>query len=184
MSCVSTRPVSIVPPADALQMPVAFERRRSRCASSARCAGSPRSAESDSATCCRPDRADGRRRARAWPSARGTPRPDRLNCRRRPQSRLPPHSWASRKWRRSRRPSLRSAPGSRCDGLRYSAPVAMTTVRAAIDAPSSIGRVRLPVARERGRALGNHDLGAELLRLRERPCPQDPVLRSPVGNPR
>ena len=50
-------------------------------------------------------------------------------------------------------------------------PVAMMTARAATRRPSSIStRVWLPVARQLGRALRDHDLRAELLRLRVRAC--------------
>ena len=170
MFSVSTAPGLVVPPAHALEAVAALERRRSPCACAARSPGCPRCAESDSATCSRPDRRTGRACARAWPSAPGTRRPDRRSCRRRRRSLLRRRTTAlRRRSRRSTRPRLRTATGSRSASLRYSAPVAMMTVRAGTRGPSSISMAYgLRSHVEPRGAFRDHDLRAELLRLRVR----------------
>ena len=142
--------------------------RRSPCACAGRSRDSPRCGESGSATSCRPGRARAPACGRVARSTRETPRPGRRNCRRRrrppPRRRRAAPPSASR---RSRRPRPRTSTGSRAPACGTRAPVAMMTARAAdARAVVDLDGVRLAVARQPRRALGDHHLRAELLRLR------------------
>ena len=145
--------------------------RRSRCGCAARSPDCPRCGGSGSATSlsASPADADQHVHAPAPSAARNTaacpaelPPPTTMTSFARAELRL------HRAWRRSRRPRLRTARGSRSGGFRYSAPVAMITARAGTRRPSSISNAYGRRSQESccARLSRSSDLRAELLRLR------------------
>ena len=184
MSRVSMSPVCVVPPAHALEVVVALERDDLGVACAARSPDSPRCAGSDSATCvsASPPRADEHVHA-----------PRRL---RQEHRRLAggvaaaddDHLFAAAQLRLDEGRAVVDAGAfelrqvRRAASLRYSAPVAMMTVRAGTRGPSSISiAYGLPVAGEPARALRDHELRRRTSAPACRRAPASSWPEMPVG---